>query len=76
RRSLKNVFQESGVPVWLRGRIPLIYVRDEMVAVAGLSDWGIPMQIADDWQVGPAVSGRVLQASFKDRMGSSESAET
>lgn len=76
RRSLKNVFQEIGVPVWLRGRIPLIYVGDELVAVAGLSDWGIPMQIADDWQVPATVSGCVLQASFKDRIGSLETAES
>jgi tRNA(Ile)-lysidine synthase len=34
--SLKKLFQASGVPPWLRDRIPLIYVDDELAAVAGL----------------------------------------
>lgn len=32
---LKKLFQEWGVPPWQRGRIPLIYVQDELVAVVG-----------------------------------------
>jgi tRNA(Ile)-lysidine synthase len=42
-RTLKNLFQEHGVPSWLRDHMPLIYVGDELVAVAGLPSWGIPM---------------------------------
>ncbi len=34
--SLKKLFQERGVPPWERPRIPLIYVGDELAAVAGL----------------------------------------
>jgi tRNA(Ile)-lysidine synthase len=33
--SLKKLFQERGVPPWERPRIPLIYVGDELAAVAG-----------------------------------------
>lgn len=35
RRTLKNLFQEWGVPEWERARIPLIYVGDTLAAVAG-----------------------------------------
>lgn len=35
-RELRLLLQESGVPPWQRGRIPLIYVRDELIAVADL----------------------------------------
>ena len=34
--SLKKLFQEAGVPPWQRGEIPLLYVGDELAAVAGL----------------------------------------
>lgn len=33
--SLKKLFQEAGVPPWLRDRIPLIYLGRELIAVAG-----------------------------------------
>ena len=33
---LKKLFQESGIPPWERGRVPLLYFRDRLVAVAGL----------------------------------------
>lgn len=33
-RTLKNLFQEMGVPPWMRGRIPLVYVGDRLAAVA------------------------------------------
>lgn len=34
-RSLKNLFQEWGVPPWLRSRTPLLYVDEELAAVIG-----------------------------------------
>jgi tRNA(Ile)-lysidine synthase len=34
--ALKKLLQTSAVPPWLRDRIPLIYVDDELAAVAGL----------------------------------------
>lgn len=33
--SLKNLFQEWGIPPWERDRVPLIYVEDKLVAVVG-----------------------------------------
>ncbi|MBK1730378.1 tRNA lysidine(34) synthetase TilS [Thiococcus pfennigii] len=35
-RSLKNLFQEAGVPAWLRCYVPLIFAGDELIAVPGL----------------------------------------
>ena len=37
RKSLKALFQEQGVPPWQRGRLPLIYVGDELVAAYGVT---------------------------------------
>jgi len=34
--ALKKLLQDSAVPSWLRDRIPLVYVDDELAAVAGL----------------------------------------
>lgn len=34
--SLKKLFQDAGVPPWQRNRTPLVYVNDELAAVAGL----------------------------------------
>jgi tRNA(Ile)-lysidine synthase len=36
RRTLKNLFQEAGVPPWERERMPLIYCGDELVWAPGL----------------------------------------
>jgi len=35
RKSLKNLFQESGTPPWER-QTPLLYIKDQLVAVAGV----------------------------------------
>ncbi|MBI2379992.1 MAG: tRNA lysidine(34) synthetase TilS [Gammaproteobacteria bacterium] len=35
-QSLKKLFQEHGVPPWLRERLPLVYFGEELVAVAGV----------------------------------------
>ncbi|PLY15160.1 MAG: tRNA lysidine(34) synthetase TilS [Sedimenticola sp.] len=35
-RSLKNYFQEQGVPPWQRGRIPLLFAEGELLAVGDL----------------------------------------
>lgn len=37
-RTLKNLFQEAGVPPWVRQRMPLIYADDELVC-AGCHWW-------------------------------------
>jgi tRNA(Ile)-lysidine synthase len=36
RRTLKNVFQEAGIPRWLRPYVPLVFSGDTLVAVAGV----------------------------------------
>ena len=36
RRTLKNLFQEAGVPSWERDRLPLVYCGDDLVWVPGL----------------------------------------
>jgi tRNA(Ile)-lysidine synthase len=35
-RSLKKLFQEGGVPAWLRGYVPLVFARDGLMAVGDL----------------------------------------
>ena len=36
-RSLKNLFQEQGMPPWQRDRLPLIYCGEELVCVPGVA---------------------------------------
>jgi tRNA(Ile)-lysidine synthase len=38
RRTLKNLFQERGVPPWHRDRLPLIYCDENLVSVPGIGD--------------------------------------
>lgn len=38
RRTLKNLFQERGVPPWRRDRTPLVYCDDSLVSVPGIGD--------------------------------------
>ena len=35
-RSLKKLLNEAGIPPWWRERLPLLYLEDELVAVAGM----------------------------------------
>ena len=36
KRTVRNLLQEARVPTWLRRQIPLIYIDNELVAVAGI----------------------------------------
>jgi tRNA(Ile)-lysidine synthase len=36
RRTLKNLFQEAGVPAWRRDRLPLLFCGDDLIWVPGL----------------------------------------
>jgi tRNA(Ile)-lysidine synthase len=36
RRTLKNIFQEAGIPRWLRRYVPLVFSGDTLIAVAGV----------------------------------------
>jgi tRNA(Ile)-lysidine synthase len=38
RRTLKNLFQERGVPPWGRDRLPLVYCGESLVSVPGIGD--------------------------------------
>src|SRR6266849_1529169 len=38
RRTLKNLFQERGIPPWRRDCLPLIFCGDELVSVPGIGD--------------------------------------
>ena len=38
RRTLKNLFQERGIPPWRRDRLPLIFCGDELASVPGIGD--------------------------------------
>ncbi|HKW37126.1 MAG TPA: tRNA lysidine(34) synthetase TilS [Burkholderiales bacterium] len=38
RRTLKNLFQERGVPPWRRDRLPLVYCGERLVSVPGVGD--------------------------------------
>jgi tRNA(Ile)-lysidine synthase len=50
---LKKLFQEQGIPPWERSRIPLIYIEDQLAAVAG-------MWVCEPFQAGPAESGFMI----------------
>lgn len=36
RRELKTLFQEGGMPPWLRDRVPLLYIEGRLVSAAGI----------------------------------------
>ncbi|HHF7367018.1 TPA: tRNA lysidine(34) synthetase TilS [Legionella bozemanae] len=50
-KRLKKLFQEWGVPPWLRERIPLIYFNDKLAAVVGyaMSDLFFIKECSDAW---------------------------
>jgi tRNA(Ile)-lysidine synthase len=52
RRTLKNLFQEAGIPAWRRERLPLLYCDDELVWVPGLG-------VAAGWQAARGAPGLV-----------------
>jgi len=66
-RSLKNLCQEGGLPAWLRSRLPLIYLGDELVALAAVPAWGFAMQIADGHEASEAESGLKIALHLDDR---------
>ncbi|MCI0591640.1 MAG: tRNA lysidine(34) synthetase TilS [Gammaproteobacteria bacterium] len=74
-RPLQKLFQEEGIPPWHRDRIPLVYIDDELAAVAGL--WVCDSFNAKDkedawnihWHAADAVQNPVV-AWGKDARGS------
>jgi len=53
RRTLKNLFQERGVPPWRRDRLPLVYCGDELVSAPGIGD-------ACEFRAAPAEAGLIV----------------
>ena len=53
RRSLKNLFQERGVPPWRRGCLPLVYCGESLVFVPGIGD-------ACEFQAEPGEAGLIV----------------
>ncbi|HUQ25838.1 MAG TPA: tRNA lysidine(34) synthetase TilS [Burkholderiales bacterium] len=52
RRTLKNLFQEAGVPSWERERLPLLYCGDALV-------WAARLGIDEGWRAAPETFGWV-----------------
>lgn len=53
RRTLKNLFQERGVPPWRRDRLPLVYCGESLVSVPGIGD-------ACEFRAGPGEAGLIV----------------
>ncbi len=53
RRTLKNLWQEKGVPPWLRERQPLLYCGEQLVCVPGLGE-------DCQWRAMPAERGLIV----------------
>jgi len=49
-RPLKKILQDAGIAPWLRDRLPLIYIADELVCIPGLG-------VCAGWSAGAAESG-------------------
>ena len=67
KRSLKKLLQQLKVPPWHRFRLPLIYAGSELVALSAMSEWNVPMLIADDWAASPDSRGFEIDFVLKDR---------
>ncbi len=53
RRTLKNLFQERGIPPWRRDRLPLVYCGEELVSVPGIGE-------ACEFRAAPAEAGLIV----------------
>jgi tRNA(Ile)-lysidine synthase len=53
RRTLKNLFQERGVPPWDRDRLPLVFSGEQLVSVPGIGD-------ACEFRAGPGEAGLIV----------------
>ncbi|MFL9710460.1 tRNA lysidine(34) synthetase TilS [Methylobacillus sp. Pita1] len=52
-RTLKQLYQEANIAPWLRERLPLVYLDDELVLVPGIG-------VAEGWQARPGEQGMML----------------
>ena len=60
-RSLKNIFQESGVPAVLRDHVPLLYLDDNLVGIAAINPIGPVMCIVPAYRAGSGEQGWVVE---------------
>lgn len=67
RRTLKNLFQENGVPPWLRERLPLIYCGKDLISVPGV---GVDCK----WQAGLGEASLVITWAMHGEPGIEDSA--
>lgn len=54
KRSLKNLWQEAGIPPWERDRVPFIWHKDKLIAVQGLG-------IDCEWRTGSKETGLLVE---------------
>jgi len=52
-RSLKQLYQQAGVPSWIRPYVPLVLIEGELIAVAGLSACGGRLLAGVRWEGHP-----------------------
>ena len=52
-KQLKKLFQEWNIPPWLRGRIPLVYINDQLACVVGyaISDLFFSTNSSQAWEL-------------------------
>ena len=56
-RPLKKIMQESGVPPWLRSKIPLIYCDESLAMMPGIRAWDVEPVVSSDHSAGPQEEG-------------------
>lgn len=57
RRRLKHLFQEAGVPAWLRPYVPLVLAGQSLVAVVGICGCGTAPAAVARWEGAPLAEG-------------------
>ena len=69
RQAVKKLLAARHVPVWLRDRLPLIFLGDELVAIAGLPAWQVPALIHRDYEAKVDAHGWQCEFHIVDRYG-------
>ena len=71
-RTLKNLYQETKMPAWLRDAVPLILHQGKVVALPAVPAWGVPMLIADGYTATENTPGLEVNLHFRDMLRSAE----
>ena len=64
-RAVKKIMQESGVPPWLRNRIPLVFASGCLVAIPGIKSWQVEPVISSAYRAAPDETGLLFWFSEK-----------